>query len=199
MDLHMDMVVNPKDVCYEGYLGKFIYNTAEFELSKRYTETGVFDILMYRGNAREGQDVQIPDGIENISYMFENKSLLTPPLIPASVKVADYAFKGCVSLMRGAALPYGLESCGFLYKDCRSMMCGSNMPDTVVSAPYMYDGCISLYEPGTLSKNLKYASGLYRNCKNLRVVPTLPDTVERADYMLKGCDYLNKNANHSMY
>lgn len=195
----MSLVVNPKDVAYEGRLGKFTYNTAEFELCKRYTETGVFEVLIYRGNALNGEDIKIPDGIVNISYMFENKSLRTPPAIPFSVKVADYAFKDCMSLIRGAALPYGLESCGFLYKNCRSMMSGSNMPDTVVSAPYMYDGCISLYEPGVLSKSLRFASGLYRNCKNLRVMPSLPDSIERADYIIKGCDYLNRTANHNMY
>lgn len=197
--IDMSVIVNPKDVAYEGHLGKFTYNTGEFELCKRYAETGTFDVLMYRGNAREGSEIQIPEGIVNISYMFENKSLRTPPSIPATVKVADYAFKDCMSLIQGAALPYGLESCGFLYKNCRSMMCGSNMPDTVVSAPYMYDGCTSLYEPGTLSQNLRYASGLYRDCKNLRVMPELPPSVERADYMLKGCDYLNKNAHDRMY
>lgn len=190
----MESVVNARDVDYEGRLGKFTYNTGEFELRHRYTETGVFEILTYRGNELYGENIHIPDGIVNISYMFENKSIKTAPMIPATVKIADYAFKDCVSLQQGASLPDGLESCGFLYKNCRSMLSGSHMPNSVISAQYMYDGCISLYEPGSLSNQLRFASGLYRNCKNLRVMPTLPPTVERADYIVKGCDYLNRTA-----
>lgn len=183
-------MVNSKDVFYEGRLGKFTYNTANFELRYRYSETGVFEILVYRGEEMDGSKIVIPDGIKDISYMFENALISLPPVIPESVEIMDYTFKDCHLLIAGAGLPVNLKRCGFLYKNCRSLQCGSNMPDTVVSAPYMYDGCTMLSNVGHISLGLKYASGMFRNCKNLRDMPDLPSTLERDDYMFRGCNSL---------
>lgn len=183
-------IVNAKDVDYEGRLGKFTYNTAQFELRHRYTDMGVFEILVYHGEELDGRNIVIPAGIKNISYMFENTSIFFPPQIPNSVEIMDYTFKDCRSLMLGAGLPLNLKSCGFCYKNCSRLQCGSNMPDTVVSAPYMYDGCTMLSDVGHLSTCLKHATGMFRNCKNLREAPELPLSLERKDYMFKGCNSL---------
>ena len=186
----MENVINVKDVTYDGYLGKFVYNTANFELRNRYTEHGTFEVLVYRGRETNGANIVIPEGIINISYMFENTSIMTPPAIPESVEIMDYTFKDCASLNVGAGLPVNLKSCAFCYKNCRSMLYGSDMPDTVTSASYMYDGCTSLYSMGHVSVNLQYASGMCRNCKNLRMMPDIPETVERQDFIFKGCEAL---------
>ena len=186
-------------VQYEGRLGKFVYNTGEWEIRQKYTETGSFDVLVYKGHVQNGDMIQIPDGVVNISYMFEGKPLITPPKIPSSVQVMDYTFKDCVSLQVGAALPYGLKRCGFLYQGCRSLIAGSDMPDTVESAPYMYDGCWSLMLPGHVSRGLRYASGMYRGCKNMREFPVFQDNIERNDNALKDCTFLNKLTYQTMY
>lgn len=187
----LNTIVNAKDVEYDGRLGKFTYNTSDFELRYRYTETGVFEVLIYRGEERDGTLIKIPDGIKDISYMFESVPLTLPPHIPNSVEIMDYTFKDCTYLVVGAGLPVNLKSCGFCYRNCRSLQCGSNMPDTVESAPYMYDGCVMMSNAGHVSIGLKYASGMFRNCKNLREMPDISPTVERRDYMFIGCNALN--------
>lgn len=190
-DKMLDAVINAKDIEYNGRLGKFTYNTKDFEIRYRYTETGVFDVLVYHGEETDGRNIKIPDGINDISYMFENSPIVIPPQIPDSVEFMDYTFKDCASLIAGAGLSKNLKSCGFCYKNCRSLQCGSNMPDTVVKAPYMYDGCTVLSNAGHISTGLVYASGMFRNCKNLRQMPEIPDTIEYKDYMFKGCNALN--------
>lgn len=186
-------------VNYDGRLGKFSYDTADFEIRYKYTETGTFDYLHYKGNVQQGDAIIIPDGIVDISYMFDGKPLLTPPAIPVTVVKADYTFKDCVSLCQGAALPINLVSCAFLYQNCRSLVVGSHMPDTVENAQYMYDGCVQLLNPGHISENLKYASGMFRGCKNMRELPVLPESIERGDNIFKNCTFLNRKLNDSMY
>lgn len=185
---------------YEGRLGTFTYNPEEFSLRYKYAENGVFEYLWYKGHETDGSRIQIPNGIIDMSYMFEhNRYLMTPPAIPPTVKVAEYAFHDCLMLRQGASLPYGIERIGFMYQDCRAMLAGSTMPDTVVSAQYMYDGCISLYNPGDVSKRLENGSGLYRNCKNMRVQPEIPETIYRKDFMFLGCDWLERKNKRKMY
>lgn len=186
-------------VNYEGRLGKFSYDTADYEIRYKYSETGNFDYLHYKGNLQQGEAIVIPAGIIDISYMFDGKSLLTPPVIPATVVKADYTFKDCVSLQCGAALPINLVSCAFLYQNCRSLISGSHMPDTVENAVHMYDGCIQLLNPGHISNNLKYASGMFQGCKNMRELPVLPMSIERGDNIFRNCNSLNRIMNDSMY
>lgn len=185
-------MIPPRIVQYEGRLGTFAYSTADFEISMRYTETGSFEILSYRGRETDGSKIQVPEGLVNGSYLFEGKSLVTPPRLPKSLKNASYMFKNCVSLQRGAVLPDGVEKCGFMYQGCRSLVSCPDLPNTVVDAPYMFDGCSYLERSPRLSKRMRNIAGIYRGCRRLQEEPEIPPYVLRDQYMFRDCLFLNR-------
>ena len=147
---------------YKGSLGTFEYNTRDFELMVKYTATGRFDILHYRGGETDGSKIVIPKGITNCSYMFEKQSLVTPPVIPLGVVNTSYMFKDCKSLVRAAVLPFGVVKTSFMYQGCRSLTEVFPLPDSVKEAGYMFDKCVRLTTPPALSASLVHCSGMFR-------------------------------------
>lgn len=171
---------------YKGPLGEFRYNTADFEVMNKYTPIGVIQILKYRGQEVDGSKIKIPLGVKDCSYMFEKQSIKTPPVIPPTVRCTNYMFYGCVSLERGALLPYGVESASFMYAGCRNVMYVPACPGTLRLAQYMCDGCRSLLAPPVLNNGIQKVTGLCRNCIGLQELALLPDTVIDASYMYRG-------------
>lgn len=191
-------MVLPQEKRYKGPLGEFTYDSKDFELMYRYTPIGSIEILKYRGPEVEGDKIHIPNGIVDCSYMFEKQSLRTPPVIPVSVKIANYMFKDCVSLVRGALLPYGTKSASFMYQNCRSLEVSPVLPDTLVNAQYMYDGCRLLKKPPRIGEALFNATGMFRDCYALEELAVLPSGVVKKVHIYRNCRLL-KDALGSLY
>lgn len=177
---------------YSGRLGDFDYDTSEWEIWSRYAMRGTVDILRYRGRAVAGSDVHIPEGVIDLSYAFEGSRIQTPPVIPMSVRVMQYTFQNCKSLVRGASIPDGVTRTGFMYQNCRNLRTGSDMPDSITDASYMYDGCEAMLNPGRVSEKLVNGAGLFRNCRSMTVIPDLPECIRRDSQVFRGCDKLRE-------
>lgn len=175
---------------YKGSLGEFTYNTEEFEVLDKYTPFGVIPVLHYRGNETDGRKITIPNGLKDGSYLFENASIQTPPLLPPSLERANYMFLDCVSLVRGAILPHGCVSASFMYAGCRSLLSVPACPKTLRRASYMCDGCRMLQEPMVLNAGMENITGMYRNCVNLKHLAEIPDSVKEYQHLYRGCKSL---------
>lgn len=172
---------------YKGPLGSFSYSTADFAVETKYTPLGPLQILRYRGKETDGLKIQIPMGLLDASYMFENKSLVTPPVIPVTVQRADYMFLNCVSLVKGAVFPYGMKSASFAYSGCRSLVEAPGLPSTMKNASFLFDGCRLLVKPPILNKGLENTTGMFRNCFRLESFADLPKSVVKSEHMYRGC------------
>lgn len=91
---------------YEGILGTFDYNTNEWAIAEKKVKgddgrTTEVPVLRYIGDEKNGDKIEIPDGVKSLDYSFEgNTKLETVPRIPDSVTSAHAAFMGCDHLKR---------------------------------------------------------------------------------------------------
>ena len=84
---------------YNGPAGQFNYDDTQFTVS---TENG---LLKYIGSETRGENINIPQGIKDISGMFENSIITTPPLIPNGVEKMVRTFAGCRQLQHYPNIP----------------------------------------------------------------------------------------------
>ncbi len=84
---------------YDGPAGQFNYDDTQFTVS---SENG---LLRYIGSETRGENINIPQGIKNISGMFENSILVTPPVIPNGVENMVRTFAGCRQLQHYPNMP----------------------------------------------------------------------------------------------
>ena len=175
---------------YKGSLGEFTYNTEDFEIINKYTPFGVIPTLHYRGTETDGTKIKIPNGLRDGSYLFENTSIQTPPLLPPSLTLANYMFLDCVSLVRGAILPHGCVSASFMYAGCRSLTSVPRTPNTLKRAQYMCDGCRLLEEPVLLNDGIENITGMFRNCASMQHLADVPDSVKEYAHLYRGCKLL---------
>lgn len=179
-------------VRYKGPLGTFSFDPEQFVVVKRRDGAGrEVETLRYIGFERDGRLIQIPDGIVDMSYMFEHKSLMYPPAIPKSVKRAMCAFAGCISLAVAPVLPDGMENISMMLMGCRALTIGMHLPGSVTDAAFLYENCLNLSQPGTLSEGLLNATGMYRGCRALLSKPEIPDSVIETEGMFVGCEAVN--------
>lgn len=176
-----------KMVDYKGPLGVFSYYPDDFEVRKKYTPYGALQILQYKGREVDGRKIHIPEGIRDCSYMFEGKSLVSPPVIPSGVKRTNFMFLNCSSLQTGAILPYGVESSFSMYSGCLALTYAPMMPATLKNASYMFDGCRSLRKPPLLNEGLENVCGMFRNCFQLESLAEVPSSVIQYGHMYRGC------------
>ena len=176
---------------YEGALGKFEYNSSDFELAYLFNFTGRKEYLKYRGREINGKNIHIPEGIKDISYMFQHCSLTTPPTIPFSVIIMNYTFKDCHSLKIGAVMPYGVTKANGLYQNCRELRSCPPLVPTLTHCAFMFDGCVRLQAPPVLSPNLEDMTCMFRNCRLMGQVPVIPESAMKTDGIFRGCDTLN--------
>ena len=181
---------DPREKDYNGALGKFRYNSGEFVLSFVPTPTGMKEYLRYIGRDMTGKSIVIPDGIFDISYMFRDSMLVSPPMIPRMVTVMDGCFQNCRRLERGAVLPPGLKKANRLYSGCVRLESVPGIPPSVEYAAYMFEGCRSLVYAPKIPAGLKDASGMFKNCREMRSLPHVPNTIQKVDGIFRGCDRL---------
>lgn len=89
---------------YNGPAGQFNYDDTQFTVS---SENG---LLKYTGSETRGENIAIPQGIKNISGMFENSILVTPPIIPNGVENMTRTFAGCRQLQHYPNIPGSVKT-----------------------------------------------------------------------------------------
>lgn len=179
-------------VDYKGSLGVFSYDPNIFEVRKKYTPYGALQVLQYKGRETDGSLIAIPEGVQDCSYMFEGKSLITPPRIPSGVIRTNYMFLNCTSLERGAILPYGVRTASCMYRGCLRLQYVPRMCESLQNASYMFDGCRSLEMPPVLNEGLQNISGMFRNCFQLQEVAVVPSSVQLDAHVYRGCRKLKE-------
>lgn len=181
-----------KTVNYVGPLGRFSYQTDEFEVMQKYSASGIVtECLRYKGLLTDGSKIRIPDGVVDASYMFEGKPLVTPPKIPDSVLNTSHMFQKCVSLVRGAVLPLNVKNTGFMYAGCRSLERVPGIPDKTTETSYMFDGCTSLQMPPIVPGSVKRANGMFRGCVSMMALPSFPADAEVTG-SIKNCSFIDE-------
>lgn len=151
---------------YNGVLGEFDYNDAEFKVvtigeseNKDNTE------LRYIGTETDGSKIHIPDGLNSCAGMFWNRtSIKTAPEIPNSVRSCLCMFSGCKVLETAPVIPDGVETC---YR--------------------MFSACESLTTVPIIPKSVKNCEGMFIRCKSLETAPVIPKSVTCCYKMFDGC------------
>jgi len=145
---------------YNGKLGKFKYDNAEFKLMD--------GCLRYIGAETDGSKIKIPEGITDCSYMFHGcSSLAEAPVIPAGVTDCYCMFYNCSSLLKAPVIPVGA-------KDCHSM----------------FSWCVSLVEAPEIPAGVTECGGMFYGCSSLIEAPTIPESISDCDCMFYGCSSL---------
>lgn len=168
-------------VKYEGKFGKFEYDDTIW--STGIDEEGE-EFFHYEGKETNGSRIKVPDGMTNVTGLFMNTEIESQPLLPGSVKVADYCFAGCKNLKTINDLPSGLKSGDSMYTYCVAIRKPPVLPDGLKSANYMFDGCLVLEEMANFPSALRHAEYMYANCPNLKNRKPVPDSVLNKDNIL---------------
>lgn len=183
---------------YEGTLGKFEFNPNEFELQCVHAPADAYGnpattypILKYIGDEVDGNRIKIPEGLTDMTCMFEgNANLQTMPEIPDTVEDGCCAFKDCTNLV--AARPFSLTSkmkrASFMFSGCENMEHGPSMlPPRMKDATGMFVDCRSMTNTPVIVPGMECMDSTFANCESLTKKPVLPHTVKYADYATEGC------------
>lgn len=125
---------------YSGSLGDFDYKDTDFCMV--YYDSACH--LHYTGTETDGSKIKIPEGIIDCKYMFANSNIITPPVIPDSVKSCRSMFEGCHRLVTPPVIPERVEDCLNMFYDCYSLIYAPSVPVTAIDCDRMFVKCHSL-------------------------------------------------------
>ena len=191
-------------VDYDGKLGKFTFNPNEFELRSVTVPADSYGnpptsypILKYVGDEVDGDKIQIPDGVKDISCMFSgNRSLQSLPKIPYGVENAFGAFRDCSALEATSpfALPITLKSAPFMFANCGSMVAGpAVIPPSVKDGSGMFLNCRNMKNTPKILPGIECMDSMFANCESLTKKPYVPHTVKYAEYATEGCKGIDES------
>lgn len=194
---------------YDGELGKFDYNPAEFRVMVVTVEPrkdaegnviegtgGQFPILRYIGDEVDGSKINIPEGLKDGALMFDgNENLRSAPRLPASLESAFGMFRDCTSMtLARQPIPSNVQDTQFMFAGCRSLTRGpSEVPGTVKDATAMFANCDSMIVTPKLKEGIECTDSMFANCKSLEKKPSVPSSVKYADSMTAGCIGIDKS------
>lgn len=180
-------------ISHEGPLGSFTYDPNEFELQKINVpasdefEGGSFMALRYVGTETNGSNIQIPNGIKDVSYMFMNRDITSMPHLPNSAEDAYGMCAGCKSLLTAdAALPKSLKRSQFMFMACDNLQQGPAFVSSE-NADYMFAGCRAMKNTPKLANGMEHADYMFYECDGLSQQPTVPKTMRSCENMTHGC------------
>lgn len=192
--------IGPGKAHYEGTLGSFDFDTTQFALARVKIPASEYGAekdtvsLLYRGNETDGRKIKIPDGINDISNMFEGTAIESVPAIPEGVVHARAAFKDCAKLEEGGSkLPSTLRDMDFMYANCNGMKYGPNrIPKGCETANYAFVGCGGMVNTPAIKSGMKEMDGMFAGCKSLTKSPSVPRTVTSSRDTTYGCTGIDK-------
>lgn len=181
---------------YDGVLGKFTYDSDQFQLQVVKVDEDEFGnpassypILKYIGKEVDGQQIHIPEGLRDGAFMFEgNTQLQSIPKLPSSLENGFGMFMNCESLQSAATIkmPTKLQDTQFMFANCHGLEVGPLVVN-VKDATGMFVNCTSLAKTPKITQGLKFADSMFAGCESLTKKPVWPSSVQYADYATKGC------------
>lgn len=119
---------------YEGELGVFDYDETQFKVF-------IDGSIRYVGEETDGSKIVIPDGVIDLSDVFNDSNLVTPPRIPKSVVYCNNTFYACDCLIQAAELPEGVLDTSNMYNGCFNLQNAGSIPSTVTNCDKMFADC----------------------------------------------------------
>jgi len=162
---------------YEGPLGKFVYDTAEFKIIQGH--------LHYIGAQTDGKRIKIPHGITDCRYMFSDSDITIPPVIPKDVTNCIGMFKNCYTLKEAPVIPNGVTNCNDMFHSCRSLVNAPVIPESVTSCCSMFQDCSSLTKGPVIPTSVTDSRYMFCNCTSLQERPDVPDhLIDKQSYAI---------------
>ena len=197
-------------------LGVFDYDDTQFQMRTLRTANGDKQCLKYIGAERDGNNITIPDGIEDIKFMFDGSNIVIPPKIPSSVKSMNFAFRSCRDLKDIPEIPYGVYQARGTFMGCKALTTTEhklpksikyasemfakssieeiNLPEYLSDANDMFAGCRKLRcVTGKIGKDIANANGMFQHCDALLEQPEFDENVtnlKETQMMFHGCTAL---------
>lgn len=193
---HVEVDNDDGTIHYEGVLGSFDYDPAQFELvtvkSKATQDlpASEYEVLKYIGNEPDGSKIQIPEGLRDGNMMFMGcKTLESMPKLPKSLENADSMFASCPRLRTASAsLGDNLKEANFMFYGCANLERGpERMPKNLKDANFMFTNCGKLQNTPELSSNMRSAEYMFAYCRSLTKAPKIPQSMQEYSGLTFNC------------
>lgn len=102
---------------YEGVLGNFDYDVAQFKVTREPRSNSEY--LKYIGKENDGSRIVIPNGVVDAYRMFDGSSINSMPEIPASVKYGAKMFRKCTNLNKVDTFPENIVNWKDMFEGCK--------------------------------------------------------------------------------
>ena len=102
---------------YEGVLGNFDYDAAQFKVTREPRSNSEY--LKYIGKENDGSRIVIPNGVVDAYRMFDGSSINSMPEIPASVKYGAKMFRKCTNLNKVDTFPENIVNWKDMFEGCK--------------------------------------------------------------------------------
>ena len=102
---------------YEGVLGNFDYDAAQFKVTRESRSNSEY--LKYIGKENDGSRIVIPNGVVDAYRMFDGSSINSMPEIPASVKYGAKMFRKCTNLNKVDTFPENIVNWKDMFEGCK--------------------------------------------------------------------------------
>ena len=161
-------------------------------------------------NCTNLENVNLPNNVVSLSYVFMNSGLINTPEIPRSVNNISDLFANCYRLKNVLNIPNSVTSMFNTFYNCTNLVNVAPIPDSVtglfrtfynctnlVNAPIIpnsvtsmdstFYGCISLLNIGDLPNSLLSLAQTFCNCTNLVNAPNIPSNVTTMQNTFQNC------------
>lgn len=137
------------------------------------------------------QEIEIPEGVTELSYTFSDCNNLSKVILPSSlVKIGAYSFKGCTNLV-SIALPQSVQVIGERAFGSCSNLNKINLPQTITTiGSYAFYYCTSLREIAIPNKVTKIGNYIFQGCTSLSSVTLSNNITSIGDRAFEDCHSL---------
>ncbi len=153
---------------YSGYLGKFEYDDTQWTVKdSNHSPIPGREILHYVGQETDGSKIVVPDGLIHATALFWHTDIVTPPVLPASVKDADFVCYHCAHLVEPIVFSENVESIEAAMAGCIQLTMPSEIPSACKNGQNLYNGCKKLTQAVVVPPGVEKADGMFRDCNAL--------------------------------
>ena len=161
-----------------------------------YDKRGVLvNVYLHYEGSKDGNEIVIPDGVENYSQMFRDcTSLVNAPSLFENPNIRNYEFMfaGCTSLVNVPNIPKYANWCNGMFIGCKSLVDSPKIPEYAKYCDQMFQGCTSLITAPNIPDGVVFCSWMFRGCTSLINVSSIPDSIRECIGMFQGCTSLKK-------
>lgn len=181
-DTYTDVRVSATERSYMGPLGRFVYDSRVFKLTRVSVGSNVFPVMLLRyiGRETDGKNIRIPKGILSCMMMFAGSGVTIAPAVPDGVVCTFGMFSDCRFLGDASQVfnsNNSVRDVRFMFSGCTKLLRGPfEIPETVVNADYMFAGCSNLMSAPKMKVdgNMVSVEGMFINCSGINKVPVPP-------------------------